>query len=83
MLRDGKTGGLTEVQRQALLVDFDIAQPGGTDAYAAKSTDDSDEDESLHVPKRPRLQESKDDDDDDDDPVGTFLTNLSHTFVKH
>ncbi|KAG2133647.1 uncharacterized protein EDB93DRAFT_859841 [Suillus bovinus] len=54
-LRKGKSGGLTEKQYEALLVDFDSRGPG--DQF---ESDSDDMDESLTVPQQPQ---------DDDDPI--------------
>ncbi|KJA22886.1 hypothetical protein HYPSUDRAFT_138494 [Hypholoma sublateritium FD-334 SS-4] len=48
-LRKGKTGGLNDAQYDALLVDFDEANPNTSKYY---QEDSEDEDESLTVPKR-------------------------------
>lgn len=54
-LRKGKSGGLTEKQYEALLVDFDSRGP--SDQF---ESDSDDMDESLTVPQQPQ---------DDDDPI--------------
>ncbi|KAG1771011.1 hypothetical protein EDD22DRAFT_14005 [Suillus occidentalis] len=54
-LRKGKSGGLTEKQYEALLVDFDSRGP--SDQFESESDD---MDESLTVPQQPQ---------DDDDPI--------------
>ncbi|KAG1750136.1 hypothetical protein EDB19DRAFT_90630 [Suillus lakei] len=54
-LRKGKSGGLTDKQYEALLVDFDSRGP--TDHF---ESDSDDMDESLTVPQQPQ---------DDDDPI--------------
>ncbi|BGP01038.1 hypothetical protein RTG_02790 [Rhodotorula toruloides ATCC 204091] len=60
-IRKGKTGGLSEAQIEALLVDFDAKQ-GGDDSSEDDDSAGSEVDESLTVPDR-RIQ-----DIDDDEP---------------
>ncbi|GJN90053.1 hypothetical protein Rhopal_003051-T1 [Rhodotorula paludigena] len=75
-IRKGKTGGLTEAQIDALLVDFD-REDGATASSDDDSSHGSDVDESLTVPER--LIEP----DGNDDEPGPALAHTSDPLVEY